>query len=246
MISGRHIKKGLDSYRIPTVHNEQDQYLLNKCKMYGYGLYTLILSRIYGTEGYYCLWNEQSRLCFCDKAEDLGRIDEVVDCCFKIGLFNRDIFNKYSILTSAEIQKTYLQITHAYKRKSITINPKIKLISEDCEKNLWRKPEKIVNIYLMQVGESDIYKIGYCTITPKERMRAIKHYVPNIKIIDYVLCEFKHEKELHKLFKDKNIEYNGFTEYFKLSQEDVEYMMIFFKQNRNRFILKDENKALDT
>lgn len=145
MAGGRPIKKGLDYFNIDTSIGDKVKYLVQKCDMDGYGIFVFILARIYKTEGYYCRWDERAQVLFCDNGIKLVRLKEVVECCFEIGLFNRDIFNKYSILTSAEIQKRYLNIIHICKRKGISIHSKLILSSEEThlssEETLFNTPE---------------------------------------------------------------------------------------------------------
>ena len=131
MAGGRPIKKGLDFFHIDTSIGDKVKYLVKKCEMDGYGIFLFILARIYKTEGYYCRWDERAQVLFCDNGIKLARLKEVVECCFETGLFNRDIFDKYSILTSAEIQKRYLNIIHLCKRKGISIHSKLLLSSEE-------------------------------------------------------------------------------------------------------------------
>lgn len=232
MAGGRPIKKGLDYFHVSTSYNEKEDYLKKKCK--GYGTYLAILKSIYGIEGYYCKWDDKTQVLFCNDGKELSKLKEIVECCFEIGLFNRHIFNKYSILTSSEIQRQYLLINHVCKRKSIPIYPDFDLVSHTGEDRLWRTADQIVNIYLMRVGDTDIYKIGYSSNPVKERLKTIRYYVPEIKLIDFVACEFKNENFLHGLFKHKNIEYKGFTEYFKFDHEDVGCIINYFEDKRNK------------
>ena len=46
-------------------------------------------------------------------------IDQVVNASIKRGIFDKELFDKYSILTSSGIQKRYLDVT--YKRKEVEI-----------------------------------------------------------------------------------------------------------------------------
>lgn len=100
-----------------------------------------------------------------------------------------------------------------------------------CGNTRWRRP-KVVTIYLMQVGETDVYKIGYTSNTPEDRIRVIRHYVPEIKLIDHVLCDFSVEKQLHDKFRDNRVD-NGYREYFLLTQQDISYVIELFNTLRN-------------
>ncbi len=93
----------------------------------------------------------------------------------------------------------------------------------------YRIPE-IVNIYLMRVGETDIYKIGHTSKDIRERIRHIRFYIPNISLIDCKKTKVVYEKLFHNLFENKRINYNGFTEYFILNDTDLRILDNFFKQ----------------
>lgn len=98
-----------------------------------------------------------------------------------------------------------------------------------CGNSKWRRP-KLINLYLMQLGNSNIYKIGYTSNNPTERIKVIRYYVPEIKLIDFVLCEFRYEKELHNFFVHKKviINCNGGKEFFKLNKSNLKYIQSFF------------------
>lgn len=85
----------------------------------------------------------------------------------------------------------------------------------------------------MQVGDSDIYKIGHTSKDVLERMRYIKFYIQNIKLIAQTSCGVKQEKNLHNFFKSKNIAFYGFKEYFQLTPPEVDFIINYFKKINN-------------
>lgn len=100
------------------------------------------------------------------------------------------------------------------------------------ETKQWRRP-KIVNIYLMQVGQTSIYKIGYTTQEPATRLAHIRFYVPDIHLIDFAPCPFIFEKLFHNRYQSKKVD-NGYTEYFALTPEDVSFVRYFLQRMKNR------------
>jgi len=145
MSGGRPIKKGLDYFHLDTSIGDKVKYLKKICKMDGYGIFVSILERIYKFEGYYCKWDEMAQVLFCDNGMELNRLKEVVDCCLKVELFNRDIYDKYKILTSAEIQTRYMFIIHLCKRKGISIMPNLSLIQVSSEDTGVSSEETIIS-----------------------------------------------------------------------------------------------------
>lgn len=135
MSGGRPIKRGLDFFNIDTSIGDKVKYLIKKSKMEGYGIFVFILARIYKTEGYYCKWDEMNQVLFTDDGIELNRLKQVVEVCFEVGLFNREIYQKHSVLTSAEIQRRYMYIIHSCKRKGIKISSELNLISSEETRN---------------------------------------------------------------------------------------------------------------
>lgn len=131
MAGGRPIKRGLDYFHIDTSIGDKVKYLTKKCRMDGYGIFVFLLGRIYKNEGYYCKWDEMAQVLFCDSGIEYARLKEIVECCFEVGLFDREMYAEHKILTSAEIQKRYMGIIHGCKRKGIKIDEKFKLISSE-------------------------------------------------------------------------------------------------------------------
>lgn len=114
-------KKELDyfPFDVKTPNDDKVRLLRSQFGLKGYAIYTLLLCRIYGTEGYYCKWTEDEALLF---AHDVGSeathglVNDVVQALFKRDLFNEDIFNRHKILTSKGIQERYQQICRQLKR----------------------------------------------------------------------------------------------------------------------------------
>lgn len=93
----------------------------------------------------------------------------------------------------------------------------------------WRRPEQ-VSIYLAQIRGTDIFKIGYTSQPVESRIRAIRFYMSDIVLIDSVIADFKYEKHFHDLFKEKNVDVLGRKEYFRLNEEDLSIINVFFNQ----------------
>jgi hypothetical protein len=93
----------------------------------------------------------------------------------------------------------------------------------------------------MQIGETEYFKIGYTSQTVQERMRGVKYYFSDIRIIDFSYCEFKYEKCLHEKFSHRQVTLNGFHEFFKLSEDEVQEVISFFHSPIKSELLGGEN-----
>jgi hypothetical protein len=119
---GRNYKEGLDYFRLSVDYGHDDAIELidGEFGAKGYRIITKLFQRIYKNKGYYIEWNEKRKLLFANSVgEPAGLIDEIVTRSFKWGLFDQDLFTQLGILTSSDIQKTYLDA--AKRREKVEI-----------------------------------------------------------------------------------------------------------------------------
>lgn len=124
-------KQGID-YHPLDIALDQDDKLGMIIAEYGFKgelLFIKLLGWIY-SNGYYREWNEESQLKFLNRYHycgfDMNFLDEVVNRMLKWGLFDRDIYSQYLLLTSRRIQSTWSDATR--KRKNRKLNERIWLI----------------------------------------------------------------------------------------------------------------------
>lgn len=100
----------------------------------GLAVHDYILNEIYRVKGYYISWDEST--CF-DVAEYFEEkeslINEIVNYCCFVGLFDKALLASGSILTSEAIQKRFILWSKFLKRKSAIIQEKFKIIQEECD-----------------------------------------------------------------------------------------------------------------
>lgn len=97
----------------------------------GISVYIMLLAWIYGNEGYFLPWNEETRLLLSDELRgcDQDIIENVVSECVQRNIFNADVFKRCGVLTSHEIQNTYLKAVA--NRGVIRLNAEYLLINID-------------------------------------------------------------------------------------------------------------------
>lgn len=148
----RKAKEGLEYYP-----HDVDMYSDDKVKLLrarlgikGYAVYTLLLAKIYRTNGYWMPWGEDEALLF---AEDVGGecqhsfVNDVVHESVKRGLFDADIFDKFKILTSKGIQDRYSLVVGLSKLKRPDIDAKI-----DC-RNISKLRKIIPSVFIGKSSE---------------------------------------------------------------------------------------------
>lgn len=127
------IKTSLDYYRVDT-DRYQDIRIKRLKKVFrgtGIAVYDYILCEIYRVRGCYIEWDESTVF---DVAEyfDLKetQVKEIVNYCCSVGLFDKELLASGSVLTSSAIQRRYIEMCTAAKRKEIIIPEQYRIIPE--------------------------------------------------------------------------------------------------------------------
>ena len=98
-------------------------------ELFGYGVFFKLLEVIYGHEGYYINWGEKELYLFSKRiGADAEEVKKIVDDCIEEGLFDEKILTEYKVLTSASIQKRFLEA--ARKRKNKELRKELNLIEK--------------------------------------------------------------------------------------------------------------------
>lgn len=93
----------------------------------GFAVVVKLLQRIYGGEGYYCEWTKEVALLFAKRNGTGGNaVSEIVEASIKRGIFDKDMFERYGILTSKGIQLRYLKAVD--RRKQVKIKKQYLLV----------------------------------------------------------------------------------------------------------------------
>ena len=93
----------------------------------GFAVVVKLLQRIYGGEGYYCEWTNEVALLFAKRNSTGGSVvSEIVSASIKRGIFDKDMFERYGILTSKGIQLRYLKAVD--RRKQVKIKKQYLLV----------------------------------------------------------------------------------------------------------------------
>lgn len=126
----RPIKKGLDYFPFDIDWKKGAmEYLYCMYGILGVAVVKLSLEpRIYGGEGYFVEYNERSSLIFSNEFGDQLSVvdtrdkkrpeiyDEVVQAAIEYGIFDKEMYKKYGILTSVDIQERYVRAKEKSQR----------------------------------------------------------------------------------------------------------------------------------
>lgn len=109
-------KVGIDSFLLDCHTNDNLAEIEAAFGIKGFAVVIRIWQKIYSEKGYYCEWSERSPLLFLAKwfggnsEVDLKLINDVVLTALGNGIFDKKLYDEYSILTSEGIQNRYFDV----------------------------------------------------------------------------------------------------------------------------------------
>lgn len=146
--------EGVSYFPLYCTLDEKFELLEAEYGLKGFAIVVKLFQRIYKEHGYYCEWNNDISLIFAkqcgfsnvgesgknnrdfpggaDGSSPSGRsknlIDHVIAASLRRGIFDKKIFENYSILTSRGIQRNFLRIVR--NRKNVEIKKEYLLLSD--------------------------------------------------------------------------------------------------------------------
>ena len=129
-------RKGLQFYRCNTNRYQDPKIkrLIFKYKSDGISVWDFIINEIYRIEGSFINYDENLIFNTADSlriSEEL--VKDIITYCIEILLFDKEIADKFCILTSKTIQQFYKEAAIVSKRKVVNIPELIQLIQEETE-----------------------------------------------------------------------------------------------------------------
>lgn len=98
----------------------------------GFGIYFYLCQKAYATEGYFYRWSYANAA---TTARRMGggirseTVKQVVSLCLRIGLFDKELFDRESVLTSKGLQRRYM--TAIQKRSYKTVDHRYWLLNDE-------------------------------------------------------------------------------------------------------------------
>lgn len=145
--------EGVRYFPLYCVLDEKFELIEAEFGLKAFAIVVKLYQRIYGEHGYYCEWSDDIALMFArqcclsnigvsksnmdslgcaEGSSQSGRsknlIDQVVTASIRRGIFNKELFENYSILTSRGIQRNFLNIVR--NRKKVEIRGEYLLLSD--------------------------------------------------------------------------------------------------------------------
>ena len=106
----RPLKNGVDYFPLDVNLDDKFELIEAEFGLVGFAVVVKLFQKIYGLQGYYCEWNDEVALLF-GKRIGLGgnAVSEIVSASIRRGIFNESMYDRYHILTSAGIQRRYME-----------------------------------------------------------------------------------------------------------------------------------------
>lgn len=124
----RPLKDGVDYFSLDCNLDDEIKYIEAEFGLDGFAMIIKLWQKIYGDKGYYCTFTRSVRLMFAQSInKGINFVDEVINRCTEYGIFDRRLYKKFGVLTSASIQKRYAKMTE--RRNSFTFDGRYLLIS---------------------------------------------------------------------------------------------------------------------
>lgn len=122
------MKSGIDYFPLDVSLNDKMELIEAEFGLTGFAVVVKLFQKIYGGQGYYCEWTYEVALLF-GKRLGLGGnvVSEIIKASVNRGIFDKDMYDKYQILTSAGIQKRYFEAVS--RRKAVNVKKQYLLVS---------------------------------------------------------------------------------------------------------------------
>ena len=121
-------KSGIDYFPLDVTLDAKFELIEAEFGLTGFGVVVHLLQEIYGKAGYYIEWTEEVALLFARKVGLGGSVvSEIVEASIRRGMFDKEKYDKYRVLTSKGIQKRYFEAVS--RRKILEVDFNILLVN---------------------------------------------------------------------------------------------------------------------
>lgn len=103
-------KQGVDYFPLDVHLDNKFKFIEIKFGLEGFATVIKMMQKIYANR-YYCDWGDDEQLLFSDEHRiDFDKLQLITKECIERDIFNKNLYEKYKILTSKGIQKRYKEI----------------------------------------------------------------------------------------------------------------------------------------
>lgn len=178
--------EGMNSFLLDCRTNDNISEIEAEYGVKGFAVVVRLWQKIYSEKGYYCEWIERSPLLFLsnwfggNSGVTVSLITDIVSRCLKNGIFNAGMYESYSILTSARIQKQYFDVVK--RRENILVKKEYLLVSVDKIKGIAYENEVSVcrnrkNVCRNSTSKVKERKVNKSKVKQRECVRRIEEFI---------------------------------------------------------------------
>ena len=121
-------KSGIDYFPLDVTLDVKFELIEAEFGLTGFGVIVHLLQEIYGKAGYYIEWTEEVALLFARKIGLGGSVvSEIVEASIRRGMFDKEKYERFRVLTSKGIQKRYFEAVS--RRKVLEVDYNILLVN---------------------------------------------------------------------------------------------------------------------
>ena len=144
----RPFKSGVDYFPLDVVMDDKVELLEAEHGIIGFGVYIKLYQKVYANN-YWVNWDNKSVIVFSSRINvDINSVNAIINSCLEWGIFDKKLFEKFSILTSRGIQKRFFEIT---QRRRI-----IEVVKEFLLLDLPKKENS--NLVIVNINRVNVYK----------------------------------------------------------------------------------------
>lgn len=199
----RPFKSGVDYFPLDVNVDDKVKILEAEHDIIGFGIWVKLHQKVYASS-YWIDWDKKAEIVFSKEINvDKNKVNEIINSCIEWEIFDKNVFETYSVLTSRGIQKRYFKICE--RRSRIEVVREYTLI--DIPKVV-NQEIVIVNINPVNECKSTQSKVKEIKVKEKE----IVYPDPFIKLItDYPNTNgsksqtFKNWKDTKKILSEDQI-----------------------------------------
>lgn len=161
----RPLKTGLDYFPLDVQFDDEVNLIIADFGIEGLGVLISMFQNIYGNKGYYAKWTIREMKLFSRKVGlEFDLSTQIITECIDWGIFNKEKFEKHSILTSRRIQEHYASST--YKRSGVSMLEEYLMIDISDKKHIKNLVSDIGNLDVSEVSDdsSTQSKVQYSTV----------------------------------------------------------------------------------
>lgn len=233
-------KSGIDYFPLDVNLDEKFELIEAEFGLTGFGVVVRLLQEIYGKAGYYIEWTTEVALLFARKVGlGGGVVSEIVEAAIRRGMFDKEKYDKYRVLTSRGIQKRYFEAVS--RRKFLEVDANILLVNAAILCPNVDIRAKNVNIFSENADISKQSKVE------KSRVEKSKVEKPRVSALDVAMDDFADfRKKIRKPLTQKARELT-LAELEKLAPGDEQAKIAILNQSIQRgwqgvFPLRQEDR----